>query len=345
MAVYRDKEHKTWLVKFSYRDWQGRSRFTTKRGFKTRREATEYEHDFKASAAERSDITVNALAVKYLEDKRLHVKESTFIVTETVLRTKILPYIGHLKLTELTPIVMRNWQNEMLKLDMKPNTLSEVNRKCSTFLNYAVKFYGLAENPIRKAGRIGRTESSQNFWEIDEFKKFIAVVENPLHNLCFNLLFCSGMRIGELLALNLEDFDFRNNVIHISKNRPLVTRKITSPKTPSSNRDVEMPQNLMKQVADYVNKLYKIPSPLLQISGNSLRKALSRGAHKAAVKPIRVHDLRHSHASFLIMNGVPINAISRRLGHKSPRVTLDIYSHIYKQAGTQIAELLTKQLF
>ena len=96
---------------------------------------------------------------------------------------------------------MRNWQNEIMKLGLKAGTQQEINRKCSALMNYAVKFFGLKENPIRKAGSIGKHGNSQNFWTLEEYRKFITGVKNLRHSVIFDLLFYSGMRIGELLAL------------------------------------------------------------------------------------------------------------------------------------------------
>ena len=143
---------------------------------------------------------------------------------------------------------------------------------------------------------------------------------------------------------NIADFDFERNIIRINKNRPTMTRKLTTPKTETSNREIEMPPSIMERVKDYVNCLDEVTSPLFNLNVSVLRQALLRGARKAGLKPIRLHDLRHSHASYLIAHGVPITAISRRLGHKTPTMTLNIYSHFYKESGAQIAALLQETL-
>ena len=123
MPAYRDEKTKTWYVKFRYTDWQGKSKQTTKRGFKTKKDALNYEHEYKATSEEKSNITVATLAEKYLEDRRLYVKASSFSFIEQTIRAHILPYIGELKLTELTPTTMRQWQNELKKQNFSPSTL------------------------------------------------------------------------------------------------------------------------------------------------------------------------------------------------------------------------------
>ena len=340
MAAYRDEKTKTWYVQFRYRDWQNNSRHTTKRGFKSKKDALNYEHEFKMSSSNRIDINVSVLAKHYLDDKILHVKNGTYIDIKNTITKHVLPYIGNLQLQDLTPIVLRKWQNEIIKLDLKPSTINKIHRHCSSLLNFAVKYYGLHRNDLSLIGSIGKNEASQNFWEIDEFNKFIRVVYNNKYRVIFSLLFFSGMRIGELLALNIGDFDFKNNKISINKSKMSHNGEISTTKTTYSVRTIEMPSLMMQAIKDYIKSFKVVPNPLFQTTLQSLLQALRKYARIAGVKRIRVHDLRHSHVSFLIYKGVPITAISKRLGHKSPKITLDIYSHMYAEFGTQIAEIL-----
>ncbi|MBR1397884.1 MAG: site-specific integrase [Selenomonadaceae bacterium] len=344
MPAYRDEKTKTWYVKFRFRDWQGKSKHTTKRGFKTKKDALNYEHEFKATAEERVDITVASLAEKYLEDRRLYVKASSFSFIEQTIRVHILPYIGALKLTELSPSVMRHWQNELKKQNFSPSTLSGYNRRCSALLNFAVKYYGLNSNPLRAIGSIGQAENRVDFWELSEFQHFITFVKNPRHRICFLLLFYSGMRIGELRALNAGDFDFDNNQISITKSRMRINGEITTPKTKYSIRIIDMPPKIMQEVKNYIDSLDEVTTPLFTLDLSPLSMALKKYATKAGLKPIRIHDLRHSHASLLIHNGFPITLISKRLGHKSPDITLKVYSHMYKESGTKVAQFLQDNL-
>ena len=262
MPAYRDEKNKTWYVKFRYTDWQGKSKQTTKRGFKTKKDALNYEHEYKATSEEKSDITVATLAEKYLEDRRLYVKASRYAALEQTIRIHILPYVGELKLTELTPATMRHWQNELKKQNFSPSTLSEYNRRCSTLLNFAVKYYGLTANPLRVIGSIGQMESRVDFWELSEFQRFMTFVKNPRHKVSFLLLFYSGMRAGELFALNAGDFDFVKNQISITKSKMQINGEITTPKTKYSVRVIDMPPAVMQEVKDYINRLDEVTEPL-----------------------------------------------------------------------------------
>ena len=327
-------------IKFRYKNWQGKSKHTTKRGFKTKKDALNYEHEFKATSEERVNITVAALAEKYFEDIKIHLKASSYITIKNTIEKHFLPYLNKLKLDELTPAIMRQWQNQIMKESFKPNTLRNINRRCSSFLNFAVKFYGLAKNPLSHIGSIGKLESSINFWTSEEFKQFLMVISDIKHRICFSLLFFSGMRVGELMSLNVEDFDFEKNQIRINKNKMRYNGEITTPKTTHSVRIIDMPLSLMQNVKAYIESLNKVESPLFSISYSTLAYEMHRYAKKANLKEIHIHDLRHSHASLLIHSGVPITTISKRLGHKSPKITLEVYSHMYNETAKQVANLL-----
>ena len=148
------------------------------------------------------------------------------------------------------------------------------------------------------------------------------------------------MRVGELLSLDVADFNFEKNKINITKNKVRYSAEITTPKTAYSVRTIDMPPSLMQNVRLYIESLDDIDSPLFQISYSTLSYEMHRYAKKAKLKEIRIHDLRHSHASLLIHSGVPITTISKRLGHKSPKITLDVYSHMYEESGEQVANML-----
>lgn len=152
------------------------------------------------------------------------------------------------------------------------------------------------------------------------------------------------MRSGELLALTLNDFDFEERTVSITKNYARVDGEdlFLEPKTPKSNRKVTLPQFVCDMVKDYADKLYGYnPSDrLFEITKHFLIKEMERGCKKAGLHRIRIHDLRHSHASLLIELGFAPLLISERLGHESVTTTLEIYSHLYPTKHGEVAERL-----
>ena len=154
------------------------------------------------------------------------------------------------------------------------------------------------------------------------------------------------MRIGECLALTLEDIDFKSNKININKTCYHIGKKelINPPKTDSSERVIDIPQFLTDEIKEYVNHLYK-PMPdtvLFNKQQQYVRGILQRYSQKAGVKEIRLHDLRHSHASMLINLGANPVLVAERLGHESPAITLEVYSHLFPHKQAEIVAKIEK---
>ena len=158
------------------------------------------------------------------------------------------------------------------------------------------------------------------------------------------LLFWTGMRSGELLALTLNDFDFKEKTVSINKNFSRLNGKdlILTPKTPKSKRTITLPDFICKMVQDYANHLYdyKPNERLFPVTKFYLDHEIRRGCHKSGIKKIRVHDIRYSHASLLIEQGFPPLMISERLGHEKIQTTLQIYSHLYPNKHSLLADKL-----
>lgn len=159
----------------------------------------------------------------------------------------------------------------------------------------------------------------------------------------FEILYWTGIRTGELLALTAEDFDFENKTLRINKSYQRLKGKdvITEPKTPKSNRVISMPDFLCEEIKDYINSLYgtKPTDRIIFATKHFLRHEMERGSKAAGVKRIRIHDLRHSHVSLLIDMGFSTLAIADRVGHSSIKVT-EIYSHLMPNKQTEIANKL-----
>lgn len=341
MAAYKDKEHRTWYVKFNYTDWTGKRRTTTKRGFATKAEALEYEHDFKLRSKSSIDITVKDLADRYLADYQISHKRSSYVYVQYCINQYILPKLKDMRLNDLSPFILKEWQNNLSSHNFADNTMHGIASRLSAMLNFAVKYLGLPSNPYNKVDKIGATNGRMRFLELSEFQRMITAVQDEYDKLVFTLLFFSGMRISELLGLHYEDFDFSLNTISVNKQYNYNLRYYDTPKTKFSNRVITMPQSIMHTTKEYFDKFYTPPEcPFIVKSPLTLRYSLTNAVKKAGLPHISLHDLRHSHASYLIHNNMPITAISKRLGHASVKMTLDCYSHCYKNNDIEIANLL-----
>ena len=351
MAVYQEKDKGTWRVVFRYTDFTGERKQTQKRGFKTKREATAWEHEMMLRKGNKLDMTFESFYEIYSEYKRQRVKESTFETKSHIVRTKILPYFGKRKINEITVADVIAWQNEMMAYrdeKGKPYSvdyLKTIQAQLTAIFNHAVNYYNLPCNPARQAGSMGKEiPKEMKFWTKEQYLKFAEVMmDKPLSFYAFEMLYWCGIREGELLALTPADFDFEAGTVKISKSYQRLHGKdvITTPKTKKSNRTIKMPNFLCDEMKDYLGMLYGIKKKerIFTITKSYLHHEMDRGAKSAGVKRIRIHDLRHSHISLLIDMGFSAVAIADRVGHESIEITYR-YAHLFPSKQTEMADKL-----
>lgn len=342
-----------WRARFYYTDITGKKRETQKRGFSTRREALEYEREFLSKSHYKLDMTFESLLELYLTDLSTRLKENTLATKKYLMELKIAPFFNKMKICDITPTTIRNWQGQLLQATNENGRkysqtyIKTINNQLVAIFNYAVKFYNLKENPCHKAGSIGKKNADEmHVWSVEEFNRFIHSKANhkPMVIAGFNILFWCGLRIGELLALTKEDIDFEKKTLRINKSYQRLSGKdiITTPKTPKSNRVIEIDDNLVEVLKEYIEKFYQLqPQDRLFPCTKYLFEHEMRRITKAEnMEKIRLHDLRHSHATLLIHLGVNPVVISKRLGHEKVETTLNTYSHVYPNANVSMMNLL-----
>ena len=339
MPVYKKEQAGTWFCKFCYTDWNGVRKQKKKEGFKTKKEALDYERDFLSRAATDCEISFSRLVDLYLEDCRPRLKPTTLETKENMIRRRILPYFEKLPVEKITASTIRRWQNDLMAQGFSPTYLKSIHNQASTIFNFAVKYYRLSSNPCKMAGSIGKKQAEEmQIWTPAEFTQFAQAIRNkPGSWAAFHLLFWTGIRSGELLALTKEDFDFEAKTMSITKNYARQNKKdlILSPKTPKSKRIVTLPVFLSDMIKEYVNA--RPEGRLFPQTKHYLYHEMQRGCRISGVKRIRIHDLRHSHASFLIEEGFSPLLIAERLGHENIQTTLQIYSHLYPNKQSEVA--------
>lgn len=348
MKAEKDLKTGKWLIQYRFTDWQGDRKKSTKRGFDTKREAEEWLRQFLLSSSCDFNMKFEKFIDLYFKDCETRLKENTIRTKRFIIDLKIVPYFGKLRMNDITAVNIRSWQNMMLKKGYSQTYLKTINNQLSAIFNHAVQLYGLKYNPCKKAGSIGKSKAEEMlFWTQDEFKTFIdAVMNKQVSYMCFMLLYWTGIRLGELLALTASDIDFDKKAISINKSYQRFDKKdvITSPKTPRSKRMISIPDFLLMDLKDYVNSIYgrREGCRLFPITKAYLEHELVRGAKISGMKKIRIHDLRHSHASLLIEMGVPILEVASRLGHEKVETTLNTYGHLYPNKQQQLADKLER---
>lgn len=349
MKAEKDKKTGKWLIQYRYTDWQGKRRKSTKRGFATKREAEEWLRNFLIKQKADFDMKFEDFWKMYYADIETRLREHTMRTKKYIVELKILPYFGNKRVNDITAADIRQWQNELIKMGYSPTYLKTINNQLSAIFNYAVRYYDLKSNPCAKAGSMGKSKAEEmDFWIGEEFRKFIdSVMNKRLSYMAFMTLYWTGMRLGELLALNPKDVDLEKRTISITKSYQRLGKKdvITPPKTPKSKRVITIPEFLAADIKDYMDSLYDLQENdrLFPITKYYLEHEMQRGIKESGVKRIRVHDLRHSHASMLIELGFSPLEIANRLGHEKVETTLNTYAHLYPNKQTKLAERLDRE--
>ena len=348
MPAYKDEKTGKWFAKFYYTNWQGIKKQKWKRGFATKKEALGFERDFLEKQSANPDMTFQNLYEIYMEDMAARLKQSTLLTKKAVLQTHILPFFGSKPINEIKASDVRRWQ---AKLMSSPNNYSQtylkkINTELNSIINYAKRFYDLNTNPCGKAGTIGKAKAEEmDYWTYDEYIAFReGVKDKSLSYICFEVLYWTGMREGELLALSPADIDLDNKTISINRTYQRIEGKdvFTSPKTRKSKRKIPIPDFLCQELSDYIQSRYMLDADerLFPVTKSYLSHEMIRGCKNTGVKKIRIHDIRHSHASLLINQGCDALILADRLGHEKVSTTLNTYSHLFPHKQQELVHSL-----
>ncbi len=273
------------------------------------------------------------------------VKESTALSADYHYRLYILPAIGHLKINTIKPALI---QNIVLEWSATKNGFKVTFEKMSRIFNYAVKMELIEKNPcnhiiLPKVISNQANDKKQKFLDKQQLELFLSLSKTRLKYkwyALFRLLSFSGMRVGEALALEWSDIDFKANQISITKT---VSRKfnaaldVDTTKTKGSMRTIDMDNTTMQilkvlRIKDgSINPLVFHNNKGTYITNCTVRCSLYRILDENDTLPlISIHSLRHTHCSLLFESGASIKEVQDRLGHSNIRTTMDIYAHVSK---------------
>jgi integrase len=351
MPANKDPDRRgKWIAQFYFTDWAGKRTKKKKRGFDTKKAAAEWERDFLKQQTADINMKLSAFVDIYLDDMKPRLCGSTLDGKRFLFDKLIIPYFGERPLCAISAADVRQWQATLMNAEYQqgketkkysPTYLKTVNNQLTALFNYAVRFYGLRENPCHKAGSMGKKDAEEmQFWTLDEYQQFReAVKDKPRSFMAFQMLYYSGMRIGELMALTVADIDLEIHTVNISKtySRRNGEDVVTPPKTPKSNRIIALPPFICDELRVYMASAYglKDSDRIFPFTKYFFEHEMKRGCKISGVKKIRLHDLRHSHASLLIEQGFSPLLIADRLGHEN--VT---YSHLWPHKQEEVADRL-----
>ena len=330
-------------------------------GFATKKEAREEYSKLILSSAKELDEKKKTVSFQtfteetYLPWYKTQVKESTYLNRYSTIQ-KHFAYFYKMATDEIEPIHVQSWQLELAK-QFSPNYIHVVQGLLSLAFDRAIVLGIAKKNPSRMIGNIKSKKTQVDFWTLEEFQKVISLLykgdyyEHYLF-ISFWLLFMTGMRIGEAAALLWSDIDFDTGLLSITKTmyyKSMDDFKPVEPKTQASVRTIYIDKDTIRELkawqevqkkvlknCDYVLSYNGIPT-----SKHTLPRALEKLAELAGVHRIKIHALRHSHASLLISMGENPLLIKERLGHEKIQTTLGTYGHLYPNTNLEVANKLT----
>lgn len=360
MSVQKDEKTNTWFYRKRVKDASGKTVMLRKRGFKTKKEAQFAETQIEYELGSLQRITINQICDEFLKYIENQYKVNTIYGKKIVIDKYIRGYFGTMYPQKITNNQVLNWQNALKREKLSVPRINKITGEFKSIFEYADKFYNIKCNPVRTVGFIKETAPVKNImqiWTPDEFNQFIETCKSDiLEYTLFNLLYYTGLRKGEALALSWDDIDTLTKRLCVSKTisqkhkEKNSTYTITSPKTSKGSRTIDLPEKIISLLNKYKQWQIKDCPDLTNqgfifggkkpISQTSLERYKNKKCKEAGVRQIRIHDLRHSHASLLINMGITPLFISERLGHRDVSTTLDVYSHLFPSNQREIVNKL-----
>lgn len=290
--------------------------------------------------------TVGDWLAHWLEVSAQGWKPSTTERYTDIVRLHLSPTLGELPLSGLSPAHITACLTACS--GVSPSTRLKVFRTLGRALNVAVYSGTLGHNPTANVEPPRARRKPPSLWTPEQAARFVEALPTEPYSALWAILLGSGCRLGEALALRWPDLDPASGTVTI-RSTYCETRRwrgLTAPKTPAAYRTVTLPL-FARAILRQRRSLATTSDAHMVVTsrGNTptralVRLAFLRACERASVPAIRVHDLRHLHASILIGEGVPLPAVADRLGHASPAVTASVYAHAIRNSDAVCAKVL-----
>ena len=319
-------------------------------GFNTNWEAKEFEDNLIKKDKPEKQLLFEDLVKHYLEYYITENKYTSLISTKSVFKLHITSYFSNKDIFSITPKDILEWKITMSTKGFTIDYLNKIRSQLVAIFNHAKKYFNLKENPCDDMGKFKskKVKKEMLFWTYNEFKEFINCVDKDFYRLMFITLFKTGLRKGELQALQWKDF--KNNSLKVTKTWAKLdvgVYGLSSPKTPNAYRTIKIDKEVVKGLKTRLKTVvatigfddeFFIFGDTKPKSTSQIDRVFTKYKEVSKTKNIRLHDLRHSHAAYLISLGANIIMISKRLGHASTQETLDTYGHLYPDQENEIIE-------
>ena len=341
-----------------YTDIYGNTKQYTSKGYDTKKEAELEEAKFRLKVAEKkvsiTNLTIDNIFNEFIEYKSKQIKLQTINKYKDLYQ--VFEPIKNIKINDLDLSTYNKFRLYIETKGYSVNYCNKVLNLLRTLVSYSRKYYNTSDtilNFIENFKEVNKVKKEMQFFTYEEFQKFISVIDKFNYKTFFEVLYYLGLRQGEAIALTWKDMNF--NKKEVSINKTLTTKlkgqlyTVSSPKTIKSNRTLPIPKKLVESLKilkekakkkKYFNEEWFVFGDELPFRETTIQVRKNKYCKLAGVKQIRIHDFRHSCASFLIQNGASIVLVSKYLGHSKISITLDTYTHLYENELKKVSNLI-----
>lgn len=375
MAIYKDnnktKDGRSWYFKVYKEDFSGNLKAYKSKRYLTKKEAQEEEALYILKRDNPSNKQFGLVASDYFQNLEKIRKESTVYSYKKDYNGHIKPFFEKMNICTITVKNIREWAEILENKSISVSYKNKIHNILNKIFDYAIKNYDLSSNPSRifgtfqeKNDKIIKDEDKLRYITLDEFNKFISVIDDLLWKTFFMFAYYTGCRRGEIIALTWEDIDLEKNEISINKTLyEEIKGKISITSTKNSrNRKIKLSKKLKEQLVSYKNKVqqYTDFSEKWYVFGNTRflpKTTIDRYKHnyfkQSGVREITMHEFRHSHVSLLINEYVKTSKekdmkvdtakfflmMANRMGH-TIQVMQETYMHLFPTIQDEIVDIL-----
>lgn len=285
---------------------------------------------------------------------------------EDIINRYLIPSLGSIRVQKLVPVQVQGFMDDLRSAGKGTRTIQMCHMRLSQALDWAMRMELVSRNVCKVVPRPATEKRDPTIWSPEEAQRFLAAAGDwrPF----FEFILATGVRRGEAIGLKWSDVDPKAGTIRVQRTVSALVGQglvITNAKTESSRRTIRLGSDAIDLLRrqrvisaerrmllgaawegpDDTNEWWIFPNDfggLLYPS--NVQRAFSRILRESGVSKIRIHDLRHSHATWLLLAKEPVQVVSERLGHKKPSITWDLYAHTLANSQESAADITDRLL-